>query len=84
MDKLDTPLDDVIAMETGGRGGGGGVVRGGRPPKGGGSAPGGKVRIPPPIAIANLQSRSKLRWSSPPPTFGSSQEGEPRARYHTQ
>ena len=41
MDKLDTPLDDVIAMDTGG--GSSGDVRGGRPPKGGGSAPGGKV-----------------------------------------
>lgn len=43
MDKLDTPLDEVIAMETGDGGGNGGAVRGSRPRKGGGPAPGGKV-----------------------------------------
>lgn len=43
MDKLDTPLDEVIAMEIGDGGGNGGAVRGSRPRKGGGPAPGGKV-----------------------------------------
>jgi len=42
MDKLDQPLDDVIADETAAARGQG-VRRGGRPPKGGEAAPGGKV-----------------------------------------